>query len=71
MAFLGLAGGGGGISASSGADTGGSKAGDIGATSLHFEGINTGTRGAMPAWVVPVTLAFVGVLVIVWAMRRR
>lgn len=62
--------GGGGLSASSGANTGPAESGSIGNTTLQFEGINTGTRGAMPGWVLPVGLAFVAIVGIIWYMRR-
>lgn len=65
-----LTGGSGGVSASSGADTGPAKSGDIGNTTIQFEGINTGRRGALPGWVLPVVLGFAGIVALILFVRR-
>lgn len=70
MALLSSLTGGGGLSASSGADTGPAESGSIGNTTLQFEGINTGTRSAIPGWVFPVVAAVVGIVLILRFMRR-
>lgn len=64
-------GGGGGLSASSSASTGPQKSGDIGGSQFTFGGINTGTQSTLPPWAIPVGLAFVGLLTLVWILKKK
>lgn len=66
-----LGGGGGGFSASSSASTGPQRSGDIGGSQFNFGGINTGTQSTLPAWGIPVIAGVVGLVAIVWLLKKR
>lgn len=68
-AFVGSLGGQGGFSAPS--STGPQKSGDIGGSQFNFGGINTGTQSTLPAWGIPVIAGVVGLVAIVWLLKKR
>jgi len=57
---------GGGMSASSSAKSGDASGGAFGSVSVG--GINTGTQGGMPSWLIPAALA---VVALYFVSRRR
>lgn len=68
MSFPNFSTGGGGATATATAATGPARSGDIGGS--IFEGINTGTRSAVPGWVYPVALAIAAIVAIVYLRRK-